>query len=134
MDDLWGIFASWQFLVAGIAVFIVVAFFNGLGGWKGIGYYLWGTKNTGVRKFLKLMEAVKMPFMFLLGFGYGAIPGVPRPEALDDVSWHTIALIYGVAGLFSVVIVKWGKKFAEARGIDIELDMSPKEQKKAKFG
>jgi hypothetical protein len=132
MDDLWGIISSWQFIVMGCVVFLIVAFFNGLGKWKGIGPYLWGTGNKPIRKFLKFMEAVKIPTMFLLGFGLGWIPAVPRPEQLAEVSQFTIALIYGIAGLFSIVIVKWVKKMAEARGIDIELDLDPKEQKKAK--
>lgn len=134
MDDLWGIILSWQFIVMGCVVFLIVAFFNGLGKWKGIGHYLWATKKKPIRQFLKFMEAVKIPLMFFLGFGLGWIPQVPRPPQLEEVSQFTMALVYGIAGLFSVVIVKWVKKMAEARGIDIELDLDPKEQKKAKGG
>jgi len=132
MDDLWAIITSWQFIVMGCVVFIIVAFFNGLGKWHGIGPYLWGTGNKVVRKFLKFMEAVKVPCMFLLGFGLGWIPSVPRPPELAESSSLTLALIYGIAGLFSIAIVKWVKKMAEARGIDIDVDLDPKEQKAQK--
>jgi len=132
MDDLWGIVSSWQFIVMSCVVFLIVAFFNGLGKWKGIGPYLWYTGNKPIRKFLKFMEAVKIPCMFLIGFGLAWIPSVPRPPQLDEASSLTLALVYGIAGLLSMVMVKWVKKMAEARGIDIELDLDPKEQKKAK--
>lgn len=132
MDDLWGIVSSWQFIVMGGVVFLIVALFNGLGKWKGIGPYLWAIKNKSIRKFLRFMEAVKIPLMFFLGFGLGWIPQVPRPEQLVEANQFTMALVYGIAGLFSMVTVKWVKKMAEARGIDIELDLDPKEQKRAK--
>ena len=134
MDDLWGIVSSWQFIVMACVVFLVVAFFNGLGKWKGIGPYLWGTGNRAVRKFLKFMEAVKVPCMFLIGFGAAWIPDVPRPPQLMEASSFTLALVYGIAGLLSMTMVKWAKKAAEARGIDIDIDLDPKEQKARKNG
>lgn len=129
MDDLWGIVSSWQFIIMSCVVFLVVALFNGLDRWRGIGPYLWGTGNRPIRKFLKFMEAVKIPCMFLVGFGLGWVPSVPRPPQLTEASSLTLALVYGIAGLLSMVIVKWVKKMAEARGIDIELDLDPKAQK-----
>jgi len=130
MEEIWAILTSWPFLMMGGIVFLIVAFFNGLGGWKGIGPYLWGTGNKVIRKFLKVMEQIKIPMMFLIGFGLGWIPQIPRPEQLAEQSQLSIAMLYGIAGLFSMVIVKAFKKFAEARGIDIDLDLDPKEQKK----
>jgi hypothetical protein len=70
--------------------------------------------------------------MFLIGFGLGWIPQLPRPEPLAEQSQLSIALLYGIAGLFSMFIVKAFKKFAESKGIDIDLDLTPKEQKKRK--
>lgn len=134
MNEIFSIFTSWQFLLVGGIVFLIMAFFNGMGSWKGIGHYLWATKNKVVRKILKFLEAVKVLFLPIIGFGLGWIPQVPRPEALqgDDVSQFSVALLYAVAGLCSAIIVKFVKQSLQARGIDIELDMQPKEQKKQK--
>jgi hypothetical protein len=130
MSEIFSIMSSWQFIVASLTVFVVMAFFNGLHSWKGIGYYLWGTKVRVIRKFLKFTEAVKVPCLFLLGFGFGWVPSIPRPEQLADAPQLSVALLYGIAGLCSMFIVKSVKKYAEARGIDIGLDLSPKEQKR----
>jgi hypothetical protein len=132
MVEIWEILTSWPFLMMGGIVFIIVAFFNGLGKWRGIGSYLWATKNKFVRRVLKVMEAWKMPFMFLIGFGLGWIPQIPRPPQLEEQSQLSIALLYGIAGLCSTFIVKHFKKYAEGRGIDIDLDLDPKQQKRAK--
>jgi len=112
MDEIYSIFTSWQFLLVGGIVFIIMGFFNGLGPWKGIGFYLWNTKNKVVRKFLKFMEAVKVLFLPLVGFGLGWIPQIPRPEELqgEDVSQLSVALLYAVAGLCSMIVVKFVKK------------------------
>lgn len=133
MDEIWAIFTSWQFLLVGGIVFLIMAFFNGLGSWHGIGYYLWHKKHRGIRKFLKFMEAVKVLCLPLIGFTLGWIPGMPRPPQLVEESTLSVALLYAVSGLCSMFIVKFLKKTAEARGIDIELDLDPKEQKKVKF-
>jgi hypothetical protein len=132
MDEMWKILLSWQFLLMGMVVFIIIAFFNGLGSWRGIGSFLWTIENRTLRKLLKVTEMVKIPCMFLLGFGLAWIPGIPRPSEFEEASTLSLALLYGIAGLFSMIIVKWVKKVAEARGIDIELNLDPKEQKKAK--
>ena len=59
---------------------------------------------------------------------------MPRPEQLAESSTLTVALLYTVAGVGCVFFVKAIKKALEARGIDIDLDLTPKEQKKAKIG
>lgn len=133
MDEIWAIFTSWQFLLVGGIVFLIMSFFNGLGSWRGIGHYLWYTKNRPVRKFLRFMEAAKVLFLPIIGFSLAWIPGMPRPSQLEDSSTLSLAMLYAVSGLCSMLIVKFVKKTAEARGIDIELDLDPKEQKKFKF-
>jgi len=130
MNDVWGILTSWPFLLMGVVVFIIIAFFNGFGNWNGVGHYLWMTGRLPIRKFLKFMVAVKIPCMFLVGFALGWIPQIPRPEQLSGASQLSIALLYGIAGLFSMFIVKWFKKMAEAKGIDIGMDLDPKQQKR----
>lgn len=134
MDEIWAIFTSWQFLLVGGIVFLIMAFFNGLGSWKGVGHYLWYTGKRPIRKLLKFMVAVKVLFLPIIGFGLGWIPGMPRPPQLEESSTLSLAMLYAVSGLCSMLIVKFLKKTAEARGIDLDLDMDPKEQKKAKRG
>ena len=133
MDDIWTIVLSWPFLLVGVVVFLIMAFFNGLGSWKGLGYYLWGTGNRTVRRALRFFEATKVLFLPVFGFVLGSIPQIPRPEQLEESSQLAVSLLYAVSGLCSMLIVKFVKKTAEARGIDIDLDLDPKEQKKAKW-
>lgn len=137
MDEIYNIFVCWQFLLAAIVVFLIVALFNGMRGWKGIGHYLWGlgghARLRWVRHVLKFMEAVKVPVMAALGFGLGWLPGMPRPEPLAEASTLSLALLYMVAGGFCIVFVKAVKKWAESRGINLDIDLSPKEQKKNGF-
>lgn len=131
MDEIVGVFLSWQFLLIGIIVYFLFGIFNGF-----LGPRLWKIKNKGWRKFMKFMEGIKMVWPPLFGFGLAWIPGMPQPEPLvaAESSTLTVALLYSVAGLGCQWIVKGVKKALEARGIDVELDMTPKEQKKAKSG
>lgn len=132
MDAIVDIFVSWQFLLVAGIIFIVFGFFNGLKGWKGVGYYLWrlgGKKNMRwLRSFLKFMEVVKVPLLALMGFGIGWIPNMPRPEPLAESSTLTVALLYTVAGICSMFLVKAIKRALEARGIDVDLDVQPRDQ------
>lgn len=132
MSDIYEIFTSWQFILVGGTVFLIMAFFNGLGQWKGLGHFLWKMGNKVIRKVLKFMEAVKVLFLPLMGFGLGWIPQIPRPIQLqgEETSQLSVALLYSVAGLCSMLIVKLVKQSFEARGIDVDLDLDPKEQKK----
>lgn len=130
MDDIWLIALSWPFLLVGVVVFLIMAFFNGLGSWKGLGFYLWRSGNRTVRQALRFFEATKVLFLPVFGFALGSIPQIPRPEQLAEASQLAVALLYSVSGLCSMLIVKFVKKTAEARGIDIDLDLDPKAQKK----
>jgi len=129
MDEIVGVFLSWQFLLIGIIVYFVFGLFNSF-----LGPRLWKIKNKKWRAIMKFLEGIKMVWPPLLGFGLAWIPGMPRPDALSESSTLTVALLYLVAGLGCQWIVKGIKKALEARGIDVELDMTPKEQKKAKNG
>lgn len=134
MDEIWAIFISWQFLLIGGIVFLIMAFFNGLGEWAGIGFYLWRTGNRYVRRALVFFEATKVLFLPIFGFGLGCIPQIPRPGPLESASQLSVALLYSVAGLCSMMIVKLFKQTAEARGIDVEWDLDPKAQRKLRKG
>lgn len=127
MDEIISVFLSWQFLLIGIIVFFVFAFFN-----QFLGPRLWKIKNVKWRAIMKFLEGIKTIWPPLLGFGLGWIPQMPRPEPLADQHQATVAMLYLVAGLGSSWIVQGVKKALEARGIDVEMDLSPKEQKKAK--
>lgn len=132
MNQIVDVFVSWQFLLIGVIVFLIFAVFNGLGAWPGIGAYLWKIDKAGWRKFLKVMEGIKMIWPPLFGFAIGWLPSMPRPEPLLEANQFTVALLYAVAGLCSPWIVKAVKKALEARGIDVMLDMPPREQKNLK--
>lgn len=127
MDEIISVFLSWPFLLIGVIVWLVFAFFNDF-----LGPRLWKIKNKKWRAAVKFLEGIKMLWPPLMGFGLGWIPQMPRPEPLASSSQLTVALLYAVAGLCCQWIVKGVKKALEARGIDVELDMNPKEQKKAK--
>ena len=123
MDDILAVFFSWQFLLIGIIVYFVFGFFNDF-----LGPRLW--KIAKIRKVLKAIEGVKMIFPPAWGFALGWIPMIPRPEPLKDANQLTVALLYLVAGIACQWIVKGVKKALEARGIDVDLDLSPKDQRK----
>ena len=93
---------------------------------------LW--KHKKIRRVLKYMEGSKMIYPPLLGFGLGWIPQMPRPEPLLESNQLTVAMLYIVAGLCCQSIVKGVKKALEAKGIDLEIDLPPKEQKKKNLG
>lgn len=128
MDEIVSVFMSWQFLLVGVIVYFVFGLFNSF-----LGPRLWSINNLGLRKFLRILEGSKMVWPPLLGFGLGWIPGMPRPEPLAESNTLTVALLYVVAGLACQSIVKGVKKALEARGIDVELNMTPKEQKARKL-
>lgn len=127
MDEIVRVFLSWQFLLIGIIVYLVFGFFNDF-----LGPRLWQIDSTRWRKVMKFLEGIKMIWPPLLGFGLGWIPDMPRPAPLIESSQFTVALLFMVAGLSCQWIVQGVKKVLSARGIDVELDMTPKEQKKAK--
>jgi hypothetical protein len=132
MDEIISVFVSWQFLLVALAIFLMFGLFNGIREWDGIGHYLWilgGRPNLRwIRKFLKFMEAVKIPLLALTGFGFGWLPNMPRPAPLEGSSTLTLAILYAIAGVFSMFIVKAIKKALEARGVNIDLDIQPKTQ------
>jgi hypothetical protein len=63
------------------------------------------------------------------GFILGWFPWFPNPPHMEDAPRFSVALIFAMAGLCSIFVVKLVKKIAEAWGIDIDMDETPKEQK-----
>lgn len=132
MDEIISIFLSWQFLLVSGIVFLIFGFFNGINGWKGAGAYLWklgGKPNFKcLRKIIKFFEAVKIPMLSVIGFCLGFVPGMPRPEQFEDSSTLPFAFLCAIAGMFSMFTVKSIKKALQSKGIDIDLDLTPKDQ------
>lgn len=128
MDEIVDVYLSWQFLTIGVVVYFIFGFFNNF-----LGPRLWKIKNTRWRKTLKFFEGAKMVWPPVFGFALAWIPGMPRPEPLAESETITVALLYVVAGLGCQSVVKGVKKALEARGIDIDLDLDPKEQKKQRI-
>lgn len=134
MSEIQDVIISWQFLLVGCVVFLIFGFFNGLGSWPGLGFYLWRIKSKAWRQVLRVFEAIKVLFLPLFGFGIGWLPAIPRPQPLqgEEVSTFSVALLYAMAGIGSMFIVKFVQKSLAAKGIDIEIDTPPKKQVRAK--
>ena len=128
MDEITGVFLSWQFLLVGVVVWMIFAFFN-----QFLGPRLWQIKDPRWRKTLRFLEGIKLIWPPIFGFGLAWVPGMPRPDALEDSGKLTVAILFAVAGLTCQWIVKGVKKALEARGIDIDIDVDPREQKKRKL-
>ena len=127
MDEIGSVFFSWQFLLIGIIVYFIFAFFN-----EFLGPRLWSINNRRWRSVMKFLDGIKVVWPPIFGFLLGWVPGIPRPSALSESSTLTLALLYFVAGLGCQWIVKGVKKYIESRGIDVDLDLSPKQQKKTR--
>lgn len=128
MDDIVSVFLSWQFLLIGIIVYFIFGFFN-----QFLGPRIWKIQNTKLRKTMKFLDGTKLIWPPTLGFTLGLIPQMPRPDPLIESNQLTVAMLYLVAGLGCQWIVKGIKKALEARGIDVDLDLDPREQKKKGF-
>ena len=127
MEDIVGVFLSWQFLLVGITVFFLFKFFN-----EFVGPRLWGIHK--LRKVMIWLEGSKMIWPPLFGFALGWLPGMPRPAPLEESNNITVAMLFLVAGLFCQSIVKAVRKALEVRGVNVDLDIPPKEQKKLRRG
>jgi hypothetical protein len=123
MQEIIDIFVSGPFVVVAGIIFSVFYYFN-----VRVGPLLWNLQNRNLRKFLKFMEMTKLLYPPLMGFGLGFISLIPRPEPLKSSSVFVVACVYFVAGLFCQWIVKGVKKGLQAKGIDIDIDDTPKQQ------
>lgn len=128
MNDILAIVVSWQFLLMGLLVALLMAFF------LKVGSAMWKVKK--LRKVIKFFAGVSVWLPPVFGAGLGAIPYWPRPGAVQELpEWqgYTAMVVLGLlAGVFYERIWKFVKERLESQGIDIDLDLDPKEQKKAK--
>jgi len=126
MENITGIIFSWQVLVMGIAVALLMAFFLFLGS------KLWAVKK--LRKLVKFFSGIVVWLPPLFGAGLGAIPIWPRPEQIhslpDDQGYFAMILLGLLAGVFYERIWKFIQERIKAAGINVELDVTPKEQLK----
>jgi len=128
MDEIVDIVFSWQFLLVGILVFLLMTLFMCLGG------LLW--RFAWMRRVLVWLDAAAPWLPPLFGAGLGAIPIWPRPGSLNELpegqAYFAMIVLGLLAGLFYEKIWKGVKQVIEARGIDLSLDLPPKQQKKMK--
>lgn len=128
MDNITGIVFSWQVLVMGVVVALLMAFFMFLGS------KLWAVKK--LRVVVKWFNgiAVWMPPVF--GAGLGAIPVWPRPGPIQEMpewqGYFSMIIMGLLCGVFYERIWKFVKERIKGAGIDIDLDLPPKEQLKGK--
>jgi hypothetical protein len=112
----------------GISVALLMAFFVFLGS------KLWAVKK--LRKLIKFCNAATVWLPSLFGAGLGAIPVWPRPGPIQDMpewqGYFSMILMGLICGTFYERIWKFVKERVAAAGIDIELDLPPKEQLKKK--
>jgi len=126
MESITGIIFSWQFLLMGIIVALLMTFFMFLGS------RLWAV--VVLRKAIKFFSGAAVWLPPLFGAGLGAIPIWPRPGSIQDMpeeqAYFAMILLGLLAGVFYERIWKFVQERVKAAGIDIELDRSPKEQLK----
>jgi len=130
MEQITGLIFSWQFLMFGVVTALIIVMFMKLGG------LMWRAKK--LRGVVRFFDALKPWVPWALGGGLGAIPLWPRPEAVlelpEQYQYFTMIILGIVAGAFYERIWKGVRQVIEARGIDLDLDLTPKEQKKKKNG
>ncbi len=128
MNEIMDLVFSWQFLSLGVVTAILMVV-----GLK-VGFLLWKVKK--MRGVVRFFDALKPWIPWLIGGGLGAIPIWPRPEQIQEISdkYQYIAMIFlgMVAGALYERIWKGVKQVIEARGIDLDLDITPQEQKRIK--
>jgi len=128
MDEIGTIFRAWPVLLIGVLVYLIMYAFTKAG------ELLWKVKK--LRKTLKVLGAVAPWLPWAFGGGLGAIPIWPRPglvlELPDNLQVWAMVLLGIVAGALYERIWKSVKQVLEAQGIDVDLDMPPKEQTRLK--
>lgn len=126
MDEVVGIVFTWQFILAAIVVALLMR------GGEVIGLRLWQTGNRRVRRLVVFAESLKVFFPPLFGFALGWVPWFPPMEALADVHRFVFALTLMVAGSCWQYVFMGVRQQLKTRGIDLDMAIPPKEQKRLK--
>jgi hypothetical protein len=128
MEEIGAVLFSWQFLLIGVIVFLLMYVFMFLG------TRLWALDRKWLRRVLVWTYAASPYLPGFLGAGLGAIPVWPRPGPLqelpDEQGYFAMILLGLVAGLLYERIWKGVKQYIESRGLDIELSVPPREQRR----
>lgn len=128
MDQIAALIFSWQFLTLGLMTWFIMNM-----GLK-IGKALWKIKR--LRGLIRIFSALVPWIPWLIGGALGAIPVWPRPQMVAEIDpsyqYVTMIILGILSGAMYERIWKGVKQVIEARGIDLDSDMSPHEQKKAK--
>lgn len=99
-----------------------------------IGNVLWRIKWKWLRQALVFLDGVSPWLPPIFGAAIGAIPQIPRPGILAELPEHlgypTMIILGLIAGYLYERIWKSIKQVLEARGLDLDMDLTPREQKK----
>lgn len=124
MDEILQIAFTWQFILAAVVVAVIMR------GGETVGARLWQTGNRHLRRLVVFVDSVKVFFPPLLGFGLGWVPWFPPMEFLENVHRFVFALTLMVAGSCWQYVFMGVRQQLKNRGIDVDLAMPPKEQKR----
>ncbi len=127
MDQLLDIVFSVPFVgIAVIVALLMLAFTR-------IGAYLWGLKKDWIRKFMRGLHPIIPVLPSIWGAALGAIPWWPVPEPFANLPDNQKLWVMIVLGLISGSVWervwKTFKQSLEARGIKIDVDENPSQQR-----
>lgn len=129
MEQIAGLVFSWQFLSIGVMTALVII------GALRLGEALW--RYRALRGVIRFMDAAKPWIPWVVGGLLGAIPWWPPPPQIEGLPQQYVAfsmiLLGIIAGALYERIWKGVKQVIEARGIDLDWDLPPRDQKNVKW-
>lgn len=124
MNEIISVFASWQFVALGVFTGLIMLMLTRLS------TIMWRVRK--IRRGVCFCNAMKPLFPAIIGGVLGLVPSWPRPEALlqmPNACQAPAMVVLGlIAGSCYERIWKSVKQVAEARGVDLSIDLTPKEQ------
>jgi hypothetical protein len=124
MDTVFNTIVSMPVLLIGGLVALIML------GMNFVGEKLWRVR--ALRGVLIVLEGYKQVFPPLIGFGLAWIPWIPLPETIADYHRGFFAFIGLVAGALWREIFMLYKSRLKAKGLDVELELPPKQQRELK--
>lgn len=129
MEQIAGLVFSWQFLTIGVMTALIIMTALRLG------ELLWKVRR--LRGMIRFANALKPWVPWAIGGLLGAIPWWPPPPQIEELpqqhGYFSMILIGIMAGALYERIWKGVKQVIEARGIDLEWDLPPRDQKNVKW-
>lgn len=128
MNEFASILVSWQFVGIALVVGVIMTTL------MKVGAALWRVKWKWLRQCLVFLDGVSPWLAPTFGAAVGAIPQIPRPSIIGDLpeglGYASMILLGLFAGSVYEKIWKGIKQIMEARGLKLDADLNPKEQKK----